>query len=111
MTRRTYAYRKNPETGQVESYEVGADYVPAEARPPVYTDRYMEGVRATDGTDIGSRAKRAEYMRRHNLADADDFKGTWARAATEREAFYSGKHDTQARREAIARALHERTRR
>lgn len=40
----------------------------------VVTDRYMEGVRAEDGTDISSRQKRAEYMRRNGLADAADYR-------------------------------------
>lgn len=59
---------------------------PEPARVPVVTDRHYEGVRATDGTDIGSRAKRREYMHRHGLADADDFKGQWAKTAQARKA-------------------------
>lgn len=87
--------------------EVSEDYVPPDAeRAPVYTDRYMEGVTAPDGTDIGSRAKRRAYMQAHGLADADDYKETWAKAAQQRAAFYSGNHDREARREAVARALH-----
>jgi hypothetical protein len=108
MSRHRYVYRKHPETGQVESFEVGEDYVSQEVRAPVFTDRYMEGVSATDGTDIGSRRKRAEYMRANNLADADDFKGVWAKAAREREAFFSGKQQDTQRREAVARAMYER---
>lgn len=40
---------------------------------------------ATDGTDLSSRRKHREYMAHHGLAMADDFKGSWARAAAERE--------------------------
>lgn len=105
--RRRYVYRTNPETGEVHSYEVGENYVPeGSERQPVFTDRYMEGARATDGTDIGNRWKRREYMRRNNLADADDFKGIWAKAAREREAVFTGQHDKAERREAVARALY-----
>lgn len=86
----------------------------SDQRVPVLTDRYMEGVRAVDGTDIGSRTKRREYMKVKNLADADDFKGEWKKAAAERakvhEAAKSGKAqgvDRKARREAIARAVYK----
>lgn len=92
--------------------EVSEDYVPPDSdRAPVFTDRYMEGARATDGTDIGSRQKRRAYMQAHGLADADDYKGVWAKAAEQRAAFYGGRHDTEARREAIARALIQRGKR
>lgn len=103
--RRRYVYRTNPVSGQVESIEVGGDYE-TPTRQPVYTDRYMEGVRASDGTDISSRGKRKEWMRRNDLVDVDDCKGMWAKAEKEREAMTQGKHDTPARREAIGRAIH-----
>lgn len=105
--RRRYVYRPNPETGRVESVEVTPDFQAHEERQPVYTDRYMEGVRASDGTDIGSRTKRRQYMQARGLADASDYTETWAKAEQQRAAFYTpeGKHDTQARREAIARAI------
>ena len=108
MTRRRFVYRPNPDTGEVESIEVPTDWEPEArgAKAPV-TDLYMDGVRATDGTDIGSRTKRREYMRANNLADTDDFKGTWEKAAKEREAIRTGKHDVEARREAIARACYQ----
>jgi hypothetical protein len=101
-----WVYRTNPETGECEAIEVGADYQPEGrgAGAPA-TDLYMDGTRATDGTDIGSRMKRREYMRTHGLADADDFKNTWAKAAREREASMQGRDAT--RREDIARALHQ----
>lgn len=65
------------------------EYIPDAPPPisvPIVTDRHYEGVRATDGTDIGSRPKRQEYMRRNDLHDADDHKGEWAKAAAERAA-------------------------
>lgn len=111
MTRRRFVYRADPETGQVHSVEVPHDFQAHEERPPVYTDRYLEGAVATDGTDIGSRQKRRAYMQAHGLADADDYKGVWAKAAEQRAAFYGGRHDTEARREAIARALSQRGKR
>jgi hypothetical protein len=104
--RRRYVYRRNPETGQVESMEVGGDYDPHDVRQPVYTDRFMEGVRATDGTDISSRQKRNEWMKRNDFVDVGDCTGMWAKAAKEREAIAQGKHDRAARREEIGRAIY-----
>lgn len=106
MSRRRYVYKLNPETNEVECFEVGADFESTRPRAHNFTDAFMDGDRATDGTDIGSRAKRRAYMKANNLADTSDYRETWARAAKEREAAQSGRHDTQARREAIARALH-----
>lgn len=103
--KRRFVYRPNPETGRVESIEVTPDFQSHEERAPVYSDLYMDGVRATDGTDIGSRAKRRAYMQSRGLADASDYTETWAKAEKQRAAYFRGEHDTQARREAIARAI------
>lgn len=43
----------------------------------IMVDRFYEGVKATDGTDIGSRRKHREYMKAHDLAPADDFSPSW----------------------------------
>lgn len=57
-------------------------------RQPVFTDRYMEGARSpVDGSDIGSRQKRAAHMKAHGLVDADDFKGEWRKKAEQRQEF------------------------
>lgn len=47
-------------------------------------DRHYEGLQAPDGTDIGSRTKHREYMKRTGLADTSDFKGVWEKTAKER---------------------------
>jgi hypothetical protein len=77
---------------------------------PILVDRYMEGTAATDGTDIGSRGKRREYMKQKGLADADDFKNQWDRAKKEREAHYTEggtDKDRRERKEALASAMRE----
>jgi len=51
---------------------------------PIMMDRFYENTFATDGTDIGSRRKRRDYMRAKGLADADDYKETWAKAEEQR---------------------------
>jgi hypothetical protein len=38
----------------------------------VITDRWYEGARTLDGEDIGSRRKRAEYMKRKGYVDGND---------------------------------------
>lgn len=80
--KRTFGDRKpqrgrwvaDPETGKLIPAE---QYVPKSVskRVPVVTDRYYEGTRALDAnrTDIGSRRKRTEYMKRRGLIDQADF--------------------------------------
>jgi hypothetical protein len=71
--------------------EVTADYIP-EARnadATLWNDRSYDGLRATDGTDISSRTKHREYMKKHGLTTADDFKNTWDKAAEQRAAYYT----------------------
>ena len=72
-----------------------------------FSDRIYSGkpFKGHDGTVIDSKKKHREYMRRHGLTTMDDFKGHWDRKAKEREAFYTGKHDREARREAVMRAM------
>lgn len=106
MTRRRWVYTEGGKP-LPQPYEVGEDFQNSPGRAAPYTDSYMDGARATDGTDIGSRAKRRAYMKAHNLADADDFKGTWAQTEKQRADFYTGKWGKEERREALARALHQ----
>ncbi len=65
------------------------------------SDRHYDGMRATDGTDISSRAKHREYMRRNDLTTIDDFKQEWADAPRKREL-----EARKGTREAIERAIH-----
>lgn len=63
-------------------------------------DRHYDGLRASDGTDISSRTKHREYMKRHGLTTADDFKDTWAKAQREREEYRMGSRvDSELRKE------------
>lgn len=76
---RTFGNRK-PQRGRWVMDPATAKLVPADqyhppekaCHAPIVTDRHYEGVRATDGADIGSRRKRKEYMRRNGLVDGDD---------------------------------------
>jgi len=52
---------------------------------PICAGRIYENLCATDGTDIGTRAKRRDYMERNGLADPQDFKDHVAQKAKDRE--------------------------
>lgn len=85
-------YIQDPVT--YELIEVTPDYVAqqresAKNRGALWNDRHYDGARATDGTDISTRAKHREYMKRHNLTTTDDFKQTWAQAQKAREAYFT----------------------
>lgn len=52
------------------------------------SDAHYDGLRATDGTDISTRKKHREYMKRHGLTTTDDYKQTWTKRQQERENYY-----------------------
>lgn len=63
-------------------------------------DRHYDGMRAQDGTDISSRTKHREYMKRHGLTTYDDFKQTFAKEQEKREQFRQAQHtDSELRQE------------
>lgn len=91
MSRQRYVYRANPETGDVEAIRVDADYQRHEERQPVFTDRHLEGMRAPDGSDIGCRWKRDEWMKRTGAADASDYAKSWKQAQEKRADWLQGR--------------------
>lgn len=110
MSRRRYIYTQGGRP-LPEPIEVDSEWSDA-PRAVLRVDlSYMDGVAATDGTDISSKRRRREYMKVNNLADADDFKGQWAKQAKDRENAASGNFDRAARKEALARAVYQRGRR
>lgn len=80
-------------------------------RMPVFTDRYMEGQRATDGTPIDNRTRRRRYMEKHGLTDLSDYGSRhFEKAAQAREEIRKGTYGGQADRELhtqVGRALYE----
>lgn len=79
---RIFGRNRKPQRGRWVQDPVSGKLIPAdeyvppssEARhAPVMVDRFMENTVAQDGTDIGSRAKRKEYMRRERVGDASDY--------------------------------------
>ena len=71
---------------------------------PLAGDRGYDGLRAQDGTDISSRSKHREYMKRHGLTTADDFKDTWAKAEKARAEYRTTGRGGAITRDDIARA-------
>lgn len=92
MSRRRY--RIDPET--MKLVEISADWQPT-ARVEIISDAHYDGTRATDGTDISTRRRHQEYMHATGYAVSSDFKETWAKARTEKEAFYSGTSTSHAK--------------
>lgn len=54
------------------------------------SERHYEGMRATDGADISTRAKHRAYMKEKGVTTADDFKDTWKKAREDRAARAAG---------------------
>lgn len=87
--------------------QVDAGWTDAEARAPVATEGVVySNLRATDGTDVSSRAKREQYMKQKGLVATGDFTEHWRKADKARAAGESAA-DARERREIIGRALHE----
>ena len=83
MTRRRYVQING------ELVEITDDYQPERHNDSgaLWGDRSYDGLRATDGTDISTRAKHREYMKLNNLATVDDFKETWSKAQEQRDRY------------------------
>jgi hypothetical protein len=92
-----------PEHPPMERFFTAAD--PTRALDLLTSDDHYVGLKASDGTDISSRAKHREYMRAHNVTTVDDFTETWKREAREREATRQGIDPTRAHD--IAQAVHK----
>ena len=107
--------------GMVDVRELGEEPEERAIDAPIMVDRFYEGVHvermeADKGTakvvtyDLGTRKRHREYLKRYDLATADDFDkpgGYWDRAAAEREKVRTGEADKKERREAIGRAMYE----
>jgi putative FmdB family regulatory protein len=90
--------------GSVMARHFGPDSVPAHLNA-LAGDSHYQGLRAPDGTDIGSRKKHRDYMKRTGLTTTDDFRETWAKAAEKRQAVLSGEADKAHRVEILKKAV------
>lgn len=107
MSRRRYVY--DEEIGAMVEVTQQRESMNARDRGALWNDRHYDGARATDGTDISTRARHRAYMKRHGLTTADDFSSSWERARTEREKYYQ--HGGSFRKEDLHQAIHQLTNR
>lgn len=105
------AYCREPDVptccGRATERFFDLEAVPALANAS-FGDRHYDGLRAPDGTDISSRTKHREYMRRNGLTTTDDFTGEWKRQQKERERYRKAEHTDRELRQDIAEALTKR---
>lgn len=92
-----------------ELVEITDDYqpVPMASHNALAGDRHYDGLRATDGTPIDSRSKHREYMQRHGLATADDFRQSWAQAEKRRTDYRTTGRGGAVTRDDVGRAIHK----
>jgi hypothetical protein len=112
MSQRFYyrpGHPKANERGFVEAADLGDWGQEKKALyAPIVMDRFYENTSTIDGTDIGSRRKYKEYLRKTGYTNSSDFTNEWKKAAEERAQIQSGEHDKKERREAVGRAMYER---
>ena len=106
MARRSWVYVNGV------AYERGVDDIPVnplEMQPHnrVIGDLHYDGLRATDGTDISTRTKHREYMKRHNLTTMDDFSGAFERAQKAKADYVTTGKGGAVSRADVARAIYQ----
>lgn len=89
-----------------ELIEVTPDFDNSRDHQRVIGDRHYDGLQASDGTDISTRAKHRAYMKTNGLTTIDDFTQHFAQAERLRARFFTEGYDPT-RRPAIARAVHQ----
>ena len=127
MTRARYVHRpdhpKASTFGMVDVRELIEEPAERAIDAPIMVGRFYEGafvdrmepdekkgMAKLNRYDVGTRKRHREYMKRYDLATADDFNkpgGYWERAAKEREQVSKGENDRKERREAIGKAMYE----
>ena len=83
MSRTTYWW--NPTTKQLEDISTQGE---PEPRLQLMTGGFYEGLQATDGTPIDTRARYHAYLKQTGAAAPGDFVETLAQKKAEREAFF-----------------------
>lgn len=89
-----------------EPYEATAE-AQHTARLEIATGSVYDGQRALDGTDVSTRRRFEEYLRRTGTCMADDFKGEWQKAAAAREEYRAGRQRNPKLRDDIGRAAYQ----
>jgi len=103
--RKRYRY----DTEKKEMVEIPEDWTDAPRSTGDLGKFQYDNMRATDGADISSRTKYKDYLKATGLTPTSDFKNEWAQAAKKREEVFKGTNDKKQRREAIERAIYQRS--
>lgn len=107
MSRQRWAYTRGG-VPLPEPELVSTDFTTDARFAPLLTDRWREGSRATDGTDIGSRGREREYMQRNGLANLGDYTHSLERHQAKRADWLTGKAPPDKElRETVGRAHYE----
>ena len=99
------SYVQDPDTGELIPK---GEYVSKHHLNPhhlVMGDRHYDGLRATDGADISTRAKHRAYMKANNLTTLDDYQGKWKTEREKRDAYFTEGKGGATRKEDVARAI------
>ena len=104
---RRYFYRpshpKASPNGFVSQEDMGWEPSKQAKFAPIMMDRHYENLAATDGTDIGSRRKHQEYMKRNGVTVSSDFSPSFYENIRKEQQ----RTNDRERREAVARATYE----
>jgi len=98
-------YVQDPDTGELIPKD---QYIPRRELNPhnlVMGDRHYDGLHATDGTDISTRAKHRAYMKANNLTTMDDYQDKWRVERENRDAYFKEGKGGAVRREDVSRAI------
>lgn len=108
--RKTYLYRPNHpkanQNGFVSSEELCVDDLPSfDPHVMVFGESHYDGLRATDGTPIDSKAKYRNYLKATGLTPLSDFKESLPKAMSKR--INGDPAETRKIRETVGRAFHD----
>lgn len=118
MSRRTYIFAKDPETGEhlkgqdgmLVLVEVGQDWSDAPRSTGDWHKFQYDNCRSPiDGTDISSRTKLKEHLKQHDATLTHEYKGIWEKAAKRRAEIAAGGNeaDRRKRRDDIGRTIYQ----
>jgi hypothetical protein len=96
---------QDPDTGELVPKDEYVSHRELNPHHLVMGDRHYDGLRATDGTDISSRAKHRAYMKANNLTTMDDYQGKFQAEAKRRAEYFKEAKHGATRREDVARAI------
>ena len=98
MTRRRWIQQPDGSLVEVDPHSGGTPRN-GNGDDALWGDRSYDGLVAPDGTDISSRTKHREYMKRTGMTTYDDFAGEFARKRKERDEYHLGQRGSIKKRD------------